>query len=134
MSPAFAVWGPVDAYRDYPVCPSVPIGIPEQYGVPPRVLDYWRRKGWLGVPRPGRGSAVSWTDPVIAAQVDWLRRLAKSTRVLDDEDAAAGFYLRATGARYAVRVGGRPWRPLTDLNAAEMVTVTEAYTLAEVTR
>lgn len=102
---------------------GVPPWVSHLYGVSNRRLSVWRTEGWLGIVGHGEGFRYPWTDPDVAAQIEWLRRLAASGRVLDGEDAAAGFRLRTAGIGIAIRVGAEPWQAWDGQPAANVHTI-----------
>lgn len=98
----------------------VPGWVVTQTGVTGYVLNYWRNKGFLTVPGHetscGTGRKFPWDRAV--AQIEWLKLLHNHGKVLDFEDAKAGWELRAGGARFAIRCGRDPWIPVDCLSSA----------------
>lgn len=77
---------------------------------------------------PGRGGHFDWHSSI--AQITWLARLAEHGRVLDNEDAAGGWRLRAAGATTALRVGLGRWRAWDPQNVDDVAALVEADQLA----
>jgi len=104
------------------------VAVIDATGCSRRQAQYWRTKGWLHTPSEGPGSRYPWLAEL--PQLDWLARLNRSADArnsatvnqhgayrqpgLDDEDAEAGYRLRALGYPYAIRVGRDPWRGVAD--------------------
>ncbi|MBO0834437.1 MAG: hypothetical protein J2P28_02825 [Actinobacteria bacterium] len=92
----------------------------------------WRMWGWLHTPTLGTGSAYPWRLEL--RQIDWLVRLSRNGRVLDERDSLGGYALRTNGARWGIRVGRAKWRPLEHGDLSRALKAGEPFTVAVVVR
>jgi hypothetical protein len=99
-----------------------------------RVLVSWRKKGWLVPPgaqtlsEPGSGRSFDWQ--VALPQIAWLKGLYEGGKILDDEDAAMGWYVTNPiyfGFPFAYRTDR--WRFVVSLG--DLLNLKEPYLVAK---